>query len=850
MRMPLRHLVGNLAWTMSGTVWAVWRVQPVSYAHVSARARDELHAATTAILKRLTGEPMLLSLCAQVNAGDVVQSMIDNVDLDDHPEWIEVADAALDWLGNLDLSERTHWLAVPLSADKQRLTLRTGLDSALTSFTDALGIAPPAVTAVEVAAYEAKATRLQGQLAGEPDFRPATPAEVLWIFSHALCRGLPEPLLADAADDATGGARIINGMLRGPSLAALAQARLAEGGRPGTSGPWWRSGGVSPLRRRWLQIETETGTSYQAFLTLAEMPTTFRFPNSEYLAGLDGFPFGVDYASRLTVVTNAEAEAKSRRKARELVALTEEYEGETAGIPQSLIDAAADLDDQRSRLQASSTEVEIQSATVLCVWGTTPEECESRAELVRSALGAAEYQAVRPVGAQRSLFEAMLPGSASPSALKEFTQFQLASDYAMAMPWACADVGDPTGMLLGVNLDGGADRPVLLDLANAPRQDASASLGAVGELGAGKSVLLKVIQSSILDRGGRVIAVDRTPVGEWAHFAEAAAASRHQIIRADQSADLTLDPLRVFPPATRARYAKSYLTLQLGVAPMSPAGLALAQAADAAATSSRPHMRQVIDELDAIARTEPGTRRGEHAAELADLLRIVATDKLGQMVFGDQPPLRLSGDFCVFHTSGLTLPKKEVFTSEYHMSRQPLETLIGRAVLYVIAAIAREVAFADSDRFAAVALDECYWLTGSTEGQDLVLELVRDGRKHAAGALLGSHDPDDFGNETIRGLLSNRFLLRHRDSTLARKGLDFLNLNADDAHLLDLVTTELSPLKDQHRKGEALFMDTRRRIGRVKILIPPVPRITESILTTPGAPAHGGEGNPVPAADG
>ncbi|TYB48559.1 ATP-binding protein [Actinomadura chibensis] len=846
MRVPIRHLAGNLLWSTSGTVWGVWRVRPVAYAHASPRARADLHAATTAVLKRLTGEPMLLSLCARQDAAEIVERMVEGVEAARCPQWAEVTDAARGWLETLDISERTHWLALPLGAERSSLGLRTVADSALSALTDALGLPPPPVTAADLAAYQARAASLESQLSTDPAMRPATPAEVLWIYSHSLHRGLAEPLLSETAGSKAGGSRLLSGVLRGPSLAHFGQVRLTEAGRParadgdgGREGPrpWWRGEqGTSPLRRRWLQVETEMGTSYQAFLALAEMPATFTLPGSEYLADLDGFDFPVDYACRLRVVSAAEAESKSRRKARELTAQVEEYDGETAGVPQSLIDAASDLNDERARLQTSSTEVEIQSTTVLCVWGTTPEECDGRAGLVRAALSAAEYQLVRPTGAQRSLFTAMLPGAAGSAAvLGEFRQYQLASDFAMAMPWASSDVGDPTGMLLGVSLDDAAARPVLLDPANAPRQDASASLGAVGELGAGKSVLLKTVQIGLLDRGGRVIAVDRTPMGEWVHFAENAAPGRNQVIRADEHAALTLDPLRVFAPEVGARYAKSYLTLQLGVPPMSPGGLALSQAVDAVAASSRPHMHGVIDELKAIAGRETGTRRAEHADELADLLRVVAADPLAQMVFGDLPPLRLDGDFCVFHTAGLTLPKKEVFTSEYHMQRQPLETLIGRAVLYVIAAAAREVAFADPARFVGLAFDECYWLTNSTEGQDLVLEIVRDGRKHAAGALLGSHDPEDFGNDTIRGLLSNRFLLRHRDSHLAARGLEFLNLDPDDDRLIELVTTDLSPVKDPDRKGEALFLDTRRRAGRIKILIPPVRRIATSILTTPSA---------------
>ena len=52
MRVPIRHLAGNLLWSTSGTVWGVWRVRPVAYSHASPRARADLHSGTTAVLKR------------------------------------------------------------------------------------------------------------------------------------------------------------------------------------------------------------------------------------------------------------------------------------------------------------------------------------------------------------------------------------------------------------------------------------------------------------------------------------------------------------------------------------------------------------------------------------------------------------------------------------------------------------------------------------------------------------------------------------------------------------------------------------------------------------------------------
>ncbi len=833
MQIPIQHIIGNLAWTTTGQVWGLWRVTPSPYLHASPRARAELHAQTTNLLKRLSGEPMLLSLCAQTAAADVAEAMVEGVDLDVHPEWAEVTEATLDWLDEMNLTERTHWLALPLPADRPALELRSLATAAASTLAALLGVHPQVPSSAQVRSYLTKADRLNRQMTGQPVIRPATPAEIVWVLAHSVRRGIAEPLLADTvhADRHLSVSRLWKGKLRGPSLAGLGEVRLVEGGKPDGTGR------VS-LRRRWLQVETAEGTAYQAFLGLVEMPAAFTFPGSEWLASIDRFPMPVDWCSRLRIVSNAEADSKTKRKARELSAQVEEYDGDTSGPPQTLFDAAADLDDERTRLQGSRTEVEIQSATVLCVWGETPEEVDRYAELLHHSLSAAEYQLMRPVGGQRALWASMLPGAPVPSVLAECTQFQLASDYAMAMPWASTEVGDPTGSLLGISLDGGTARPVLVDLARAPRQDASASLGVVGELGAGKSVLLKALQIGLVDRGDRVIAIDRTPLGEWAKFATEAAPDRHQIIRADAEASICLDPLRVFNGAVGARYAKSYLTLQLGVPAMSTGGLALAQAVDAVAASPDPHMGAVITELERIADEEEGhTDRAEKARELAGLLTAVAQDRLGRLVFGDLPPLRLdddAADFTVFHTSGLTLPTREVFTSEWHMQRQPLETLIGRAVLYLVAAVAREMAFTDT-RFTAIALDECHWLTSSTEGTDLVLELVRDGRKHAAGAMLGSHDPTDFGDEIVQGLLATKVVLRHRDVTLARKALSFLGLDPDDQAMVDLVTTDLSPTGDPTRKGEALLADTRRRIGRIQVLIPPVERIQTSILTTPSA---------------
>jgi hypothetical protein len=442
---------------------------------------------------------------------------------------------------------------------------------------------------------------------------------------------------------------------------------------------------------------------------------------------------------------------------------------------------------------------------------------------------------VRPVGLQEALFTLGLPGTVRPGVVREFTQHQVSEDWALGGAFTAAEVGDPNGMFLGIDLDCGTSRPVMINVADAPKVDASASMGIVGDLGAGKSVLQKLIAESVWARGGCAICIDRTPVREWATFARTAARGRVQIIDAAQ-AEVSIDPLRMFDGPEGRHYALSYLTLQLGIGPMSTNGEVLHHAVEQAALSDAPSMHRVLEVLEEMATREAGKRQ-DAAATLAGLIRVVATNSLARMVFDPTlPPVRLdassASDMIVITTTGLKLPPKAAFANPEILHQQPLEALIGRAVLYLIAAIARQTAFEDPERFTAVVLDELYWLTSSAEGTALVHEILHDGRKHGAGLLAGSHDAEELGPD--RGLMAYRALARTADRERARRGLEFVGLDPGDPELLRLVTTGLSPVGQKGREGEFLLTCPRQNTGRIKVSIPRIERISSSITTTPG----------------
>ncbi|MFI1398542.1 ATP/GTP-binding protein, partial [Streptomyces sp. NPDC020681] len=246
MRVPVRHIAGHLLWSTHGSVWALYRLQPgpdatghsedtVHGTYVAPAVRDELLAKTTQLVRSLTGAPRLFGLSAQVDPGEIAWRMIDGIDPAhsardgmEHP-WLENVDAAL-VLEDQEMHRRTLWLAVPLRTEQRGLQLTAATGALWAEVSQSLGLRPAPVTRREVIAYREQATRIEAELAGGTPFRPARPAEIVWMVQHALHRGLHEPLLSDAETSDVYSSTLHNNVLRSPSYADLGQNRLTKGG--------------------------------------------------------------------------------------------------------------------------------------------------------------------------------------------------------------------------------------------------------------------------------------------------------------------------------------------------------------------------------------------------------------------------------------------------------------------------------------------------------------------------------------------------------------------------------------------------------------------------------------------
>ncbi|MFF4449947.1 ATP-binding protein [Streptomyces sp. NPDC001502] len=840
MRLPIRHVEGNLVFTTHGTAWAIWRVAATNYSHAPAVAKKRRLQALEGLFKSLTGEPMLMSLCPQVDPIAVVRAMVADVDLARAPRYERLGHAVLDQLEAMELTGRSDWLAIPLPPLSKQDAVRSAFHAAKAEVAVQLGLMPAVVTRAEVERRSEQAQRLQAQWPTGVAMQPATEAEILWIYGHSARRGLSEPFLPDGTETPVRG--------RGRTVAALGEILVAEGGADFTERKPLPG---NPFTRRFLQISSEWGDSYQALLALSEMPEAFALPGAAYLQQLDDLAYPVDWTARLVVVPGAKAEPKVRKRARHLKAQAAEYEGDPAGPPAVVARNQADNEEYHDRLTSNRREVEIHAMVTLAVWGSSPDDAMDRAAALASDFGSTDYTFSRPVGEQAGLWQAMLPGTRTPRVMTGYAQILLARDFAMAMPWCGSQLGDERGGLYGLQVASGGARPVLIDPARGPRENASASMAFIGELGAGKSVAMKSAVYNVLARGqvlgrpgsrGRAVIVDRTKDEEWARFAQACPGTT-QLIRIDQKAEVSLDPLRLYvkdSPEVAARFCESFLTLLLGVRPMDLEGVALSEAVQAVLERPEPSMRALMEELATRGAGDPA------AHGLARKLAAVARKDLAKVVFDDRLPTvdTARADTVVFLVNSLGLPKKSELASEHRIERLEFEKVLGRALMYLIAAVSRETAMRSRDEFAVTVFDECWWLTSSDEGLELLLELARDGRKRNSAAYVGSHDADDIGpadsekGAIVRGLIPHRLLFRQTSRTLATRGLDFLGVDSSDADLLDLVTTGLSPLglpEDQRiaRAGECLYRDLAGRIGLMKVVIPMDKAIEKVIHTTP-----------------
>jgi hypothetical protein len=821
---PARAIVGNLIWSTDGGVWAVWSVKPFPHAHTGPVDKLAVHSRIRGLLVSLPAESMLLSVCERLDPMDVVRRMAQGVDLQRQPGWGQVCEASVDWLSQVPLRRRLYYVAAQLP--NARRPLLEVLRDAVAEVGDAFGIDPTPITTKEIELRRRQARELEIRLAQHVQLHAVSAGEICWLYARALAREVDEPPYDQmwepppepGAAQRPGEAGAYERWRPRGVLAHLTDAIIKEGGD--------RDDPDRPRHRRYVRIDNAGATSYQTVLALSDMPHYFRFPGGggEWLYHADRVGFPVDWCVRIKAIPNVDAQTKVRRKHRDLIGQVGEYDGETTGAPPQLAEAIGAIDEERTQLGANPAEPELQATILMSIAARSLADLEDNAGALTALFEPQEYGLARPTGGQLGLLRSMLPGTAPALACRDYTQFMLTRDLAAGSPYCGADVGDPQGLLLGVALDTGTATPVLYDPAFGPQANASPSLAAVGRLGSGKSYFLKRLCWDTVARGGQVVTIDRTRSGEYVTFAEAAP-GRVQIVRLEAGAEVRLDPLRSFSGDERVTVTLGFLSLLAGCSAHSEEGAALAEAVDAVEERPDAGLGDVVDELE---RMGGDPEHPDAAARgLARRLAHYRRSATGQLAFGEGRPMSLDADFIVFWAPNLALPDRETLANEHSMRLMLPEQVLGQALLYLVAAVGRRVVFRDPTRFAAALYDEAWALLASPHGQNLLIEGVRDGRKHNGAIWLASQHPNDFAISELEDLLGSRFVFRQARQAIPAS-LRFLGVSDS----VDAAVT----LEQGLDTGVCLYRDVRDRVGLIQVLPPVLAEIEHVFNTAPTSP--------------
>lgn len=836
-RMPITNMTKNLCWTRSGVVWGFWRLQGIQTDFETKKTQAIARAAQHALFQSLSGEALLMGLCAHTDPSVVAEKMLAGVDVQQCPEWAEEVLLTMDALESMPVGERAFWLAVPLKIGGLLSSAHAALRRGDMGLREAAALPKRVPTRKEVEQAELAARRVEQAIPVPFKPTPATASEIIWMIGHSIHRGLavdaatPMPVSADPSAEV--GEQAI--------AAAFAEPILDEGGQSDLDKPNDLRR-LNPFQRRYLKVSSPLvkESSYQQILVLTKGPRDgWAVPSMEFLGVADRFPFPVDWAVRLQI---SSGQVVRRRNQSAENALKDQLhqqnaDGETSllGQPGQLDEVAEALQEYAKSLAQSSKEVEVQATIMYAVGADSDEMVLQRARAVTSAFQGADFVLDAPLGGQEELWWAMIPGIPTSSYVREFAQITTGREFATANPLSESQLGDRKGALVAWNETRGRRAPVLLDFDGTIKGNFSSSFGVVAELGAGKSWLMKLIAGTTIDRGGSVFIIDRTQAREYAKFASSLA-QESTIVCDIANPAWSLDPLRIFGAVVGARHVQSLMATMINVSPQSELGFELGR------ILSPDHLKAegIACLPDLLRYLERQQKEDPSCKKLFIYMKSIAEKDLGRCLFDTTlPPIDLDARAIVPLTAGLELPSQEEIEHEHLFKQLSVEKTFGRALYTLLTAIAREVCFSKRDRLAGFFVDEAHHVSTSIEGRQKIEEFVRDGRKHLAFVGLGSHDPDDFGGKVTKGLIPIRFVLRQSDEELAVSALQWLKKGLEkDPDLVKRVREETSPKAPDgqvpvHRRGEGFMRDVRQRVGRIRVIAPAREVRREALSSTP-----------------
>ncbi|NNH69496.1 hypothetical protein HLB23_06370 [Nocardia uniformis] len=818
---PTAAIRGNLQFTQSGLVTATYFIDPAGYGLRTPSDKYDVKLAHHGLITNLPSGSLLLGIQARLETLDVLRKMVEGVDLDRSEDYADEVVASYERIQAIMPQTRIHLLSFPVGSIGTGLSTLTGLWRS----TQAVDVS--AISKEDLDSYDEKATSILSKIGSDFAPTPVPAALFQWLWEHYLNRG--------ALGDPAAPTRV--GVLEDATAAVFGSAALDEGAQA-DSRYRVRPSFIPVIKV--VQPEAPDRPSYQSMLTPRSFPYAgMTFPGgSEFLDIINGMAgVSIDWGMRVSMKPAEEVLRNNELGLRRLGEQMEQRDTEVSFAQNTLMSKAQMLSEYNHHFEVSGGESEVSFTTVIAVGGPTREATLDAVNLLKRRYKRFQLEMTAPVGAQVDLWSMLIPGSPARRAFEDFAHIVPSDMWSGFVPFTSSEIGDDSGPVIGVNLLSGQFQPIHFGIMEAALHDLSASFAVTGELGSGKSFFLKLMAVLVHDMGGQFLAIDRSQVGEWAHFASAI---DHAVVIDLTAPTVSLDPLRLFDSRVAGERALDSLLPMLDLSPTASAGAVVSNMLTEKGRAEH-GIHSMLDLVHATHRLRDDPGSGPEYADLAARLGAVA-DRLPVLFDPMLKPLQLNAAATVVRSHGLALPTAEELTTPHLYNRLPLTKRLGTALYELVGVAAREAFLTDNGRFGLLVGDEAHHFTQTQVGAAVTSDFSRDGRKHLAAIGLASHDPATDFQGAAHNLIPNRFVFRQRDETLARNSLEWLGIDVDEApYLVQILRESTSPptgagrTVPEERRGEMFMRDALNRIGRGKVLGPARPDRAAAINSTPTA---------------
>lgn len=793
---PPKAVVGNLRFTHGG-VYAefVLRAQPGGMLPFSHKRK--IAEGHRPLVRQLPSGMILSGLLAPVDPRELIRRMLSGYQ--DCPAWVS---EVRDWEPYLQIEpfyERVFWLAVPVDSG---LAGRTEAGRLTKTWGTLAGRDPDDDASLE--AY----WELAGQIAEKIPERfapqPATPRQVQWVWRRHVTRGVADTPFPHGPG---GPDRLIS--------SDFESASFDEGDQAGRRWRWLPT--MAPV----LRVAAEgQASSYQALMPVAQLPAGgLAYPRAEYLLCIDDVEIDAtaDWFQHVTIRSAEKALARVDWAQRNLNDQSFQRAGRRASHT-DLGERYHAAEDYNAELRSSRLERETEFATVIAVGSPSRKQTSHAVGQLHTEFSESlETALALPRGAQRVLWQIGNPGSEERIPLGQFSHPTTTKHWARFSPLVSCELGNDTGVLLGINLATRRPAPVLVDLEGAPTRRRSPGMLYIGSPGGGKSQSAKRVVDAWIKRGGQASISDPGPKREWV---PALAQHGDAVAVVDPGrAQVSLDGLRIFPREVAVEHTLDHLLPMMGVeADSIIAGqLRTLLRPDQRVAESTGGLLRYLNSLTGSAGTE--------YAELTAKLNMWSTVDYLRAMFDESlpvPPIAEKSAI-IWLTADLELPT-ETETDALHLyRRQSPRARAGLAVYGLIAALTR-VTYSTSRRRGLFVAEEARPYLASPVGKRETLRTVTQGRKEGYGFIGISQRVEDFDG-IGREFLPQRVITPFTDPDYARSA--FASIGIDPQEYPQVLDTRTIA-----GHAHAYFIDEQGRTGLVDLLPPAQPELVHAFDTT------------------